>query len=98
MTSHFATHLTEDRRLVILRLLAEMPAYSANSSVLCAGMQQFGHSVSRDTVKTELHWLAEQNLLTLEPMASVLVATLLQRGQDVAAARAVVPGVARPGA
>jgi len=92
----FAHHLTEDRRLVILRLLAEAPGYSANESILHSAIQGFGHSVSRDMVRTDLAWLQEQELLTTEDLASIRVATLTQRGLDVSAARATVPGVKRP--
>lgn len=94
----FATHLSHDRRLVILRLLADMQAYRANSSVLTMALQQFGHACTRDQVKTELAWLAEQHLVKLEDLGPVLVATATERGMDVAAGRAMVPGVARPGA
>lgn len=87
-----------DMRLVILRLLSEMPAMRANSSVLYSALDEFGHSASRDTVKTELAWLAEQGLITREEMASIVVATLTERGVDVAKGRASVPGVKRPGA
>ena len=97
-TKDFAQHLRHDRRLVLLRLLAEMPAYRANSSVLYVALEQFGHACTRDLVKTELLWLEEQELLATEEVGPVLVATLTERGMDVAKGRAVVPGVARPGA
>lgn len=71
--------------LVLLRVLAEM-------------LDNFGHPATRDQVKTELAWLAEQGLMMLQEAGSVRVATLTERGQDVAAGRAVVPGVKRPGA
>lgn len=94
----FATHLSHDRRLVLLRLLADMPAYRANSSVLAMALTKFGHACSRDMVKTELAWLAEQHLVQLDDLGPVLVATATERGMDVASGVAVVPGVARPGA
>lgn len=97
-TKDFAQHLRNDRRLVLLRLLAEMPAYRANSSVLYVALEKFGHASSRDLVKTELLWLQEQALLSVEEMGPVLVATATERGLDVACGRAIVPGVARPGA
>lgn len=97
-TKDFAEHLRQDRRLVLLRLLAELPAYRANSSVLYVALEQFGHSTTRDQVKTELRWLEEQALVVVEEAGPVLVATLRERGQDVAKGRATVPGVARPGA
>lgn len=92
----FREYLRKDVRLVALRVLSEMPSYRANSSVLTNVLHQFGHAATRDQVKTELRWLAEQGLLTLDEAGDVLVATLAERGQDVAEGRAVVDGVARP--
>lgn len=92
----FRDYLRKDVRLVLLRILTEMPAFRANSSVLANVLHQFGHATTRDQVKTELRWLAEQGLLTLDEAGDVLVATLAERGQDVAEGRAVVDGVARP--
>jgi hypothetical protein len=95
---HFATHLQEDRRLVLLRLLAELPAYRANSSVLAMALESYGHAATRDQVRTELHWLCEQGLVEISDLTAVLVATATERGLDVASGRAIVPGVKRPGA
>jgi hypothetical protein len=96
---NFAERLKADQRLVILRLLSEMPGYQANSTVLSVGLDHLGHAVSRDQVKTHLHWLAEQSLLAIdEAVPGVLVARLNERGHDVARGRATVPGVSRPGA
>ncbi|MHA7915510.1 VpaChn25_0724 family phage protein [Alloalcanivorax xenomutans] len=98
MSSKYANFLREDQRLVILRILCEMPAYSANSSVLAGLLRQYGHNASRDQVKTELHWLDEQGLAEVEDMDAVMLVKLTERGADVAAGRASVPGVRRPGA
>ena len=99
MTSHnFAAHLSADRRLVILRLLSEFQMYRSNSSVLHMALEGFGHATTRDLVKTDLAWLAEQGLVNTEVMGPVIVATATERGLDVASGRAMVPGVARPGA
>lgn len=96
--SEFAAFLREDQRLVILRILARMPSYRANSSVLTTALDQYGHSPSRDQVKTELRWLQEQGLIAIEDVSDLLIATLTERGADVAAGRAVVPGVKKPAA
>ncbi|MAG68572.1 ArsR family transcriptional regulator [Pseudomonas sp.] len=98
--SRYANFLSEDRRLVILRILAEMPTYRANSSVLHAVLQEWGHEPSRDQVKSELRWLEEQQLVELDDVTdgAVLLAKLTERGSDVAAGRARVDGVKRPGA
>ncbi len=96
MNTPFADYLRQDQRLVILRILSELPQYRSNSSVINNLLTQFGHSPSRDQVKAELFWLAEQGLLQLEDLGSVLVVALTERGADVAAGRAVVPGVSKP--
>ena len=95
---NFDSFLREDQRLVILRILSEMPGYSSNSSVLYAALTQFGHTPSRDQIKSELRWLEEQGLVTVEDIETVLVARLTERGADVAVGRAVTPGVKRPSA
>jgi repressor of nif and glnA expression len=92
----FADYLRKDVRLVCLRILSETPSYRANSSVLANLLHQFGHSITRDQIKTELRWLEEQGLLKLDEAGSVLVATLLERGQDVSEGRAFVDGIAKP--
>lgn len=95
----FAERLREDRRLVVLRLLSEQLGYTANSSVLQAGLTHLGVASSRDDVLTDLHWLRDQGLLRVhEAVPGVEVAELTGRGQDVAAGRAMVPGVSRPSA
>lgn len=94
----FAAFLAEDRRLVILRVLAELPAYRTNSFLLTTLLAKFGHEPSADQVKGDLAWLQEQGLATVEVVESVHIATLTTRGADVAAGRAMVPGVKRPGA
>lgn len=95
----FAEHLAEDRRLVHLRLLAEAPGYAANESLLHTALSRFGHHVSRDQVRGDLAWLAEQGLVTAEsigPGIGLVVATITRRGLDAAHGRATVPGVKRP--
>ncbi|HCB41845.1 MAG TPA: hypothetical protein DHW73_04180 [Pseudomonas sp.] len=96
--SKFADFLREHQRLVILRVLSEMPAYRSNSSVLAQALTSYGLEASRDQVKTEIHWLGEQGLLTVEDLDSVLIVQLTERGSDVAAGRAKVPGIKPPGA
>ncbi|MEP7041866.1 MAG: ArsR family transcriptional regulator [Dokdonella sp.] len=93
----FAERLREDRRLVLLRLLSEQGGYRANSSILHAGLQHLGVQASRDDVSTDLAWLRDQSLLSLDQATeSVQVATLTARGQDVVHGLAAVPGVSRP--
>ncbi len=83
-------------RLILLRAMEEAPGYKLNESILHTVVGRFGHNVSRDVIKTELAWLREQGLITTEDVIGYYVATLTQRGADVAAGRATVPGVERP--
>lgn len=85
-----------DRRLVILRILAEDAGYSHNEYVLREALKILGHSVGHDLMHTELAWLAEQGLVTVSDAAGIQVAALTARGLDVAKGTAVVPGVKRP--
>ena len=92
----YNTLITEDRRLVLLRLLAESDGYRANEYLLASALPGFGHAVSHDRLRTELDWLAEQGLLVVESPGGVAVATSTARGIDVATGRARVSGVKRP--
>ncbi len=92
----YLTVVTEDRRLALLRVLAELPDYRAGDSVLCKALYQLGHTASRAQVLGDIQFLSELDLLDIESVAAVTVATLTQRGQDAAKGRATVPGVARP--
>jgi DNA-binding GntR family transcriptional regulator len=47
-------------------------------------------------VKAELAWLEEQGLITNENLKGTQVATITQRGIDVATGQATHPGVKRP--
>lgn len=88
--------LQHDRRLVILRSLNEMGGYEANESIINQCLEAYGHNVSRDTVRSELAWLAEQSLVSVRDVAGYMVAKLTARGADVATGKATVPGVKKP--
>jgi Fe2+ or Zn2+ uptake regulation protein len=92
----FADLLAQDRRLVILRFLAEDQDRTLNTSILQDALDQVGHGCSRDCVETECAWLAEQGLVTRQQVGPVTVVTLTGRGQDVAEGKASNPGVKRP--
>jgi len=84
-------------RLAILRLLDGAPEYSANDSVLAQSVQQLGLQCTRDQMRGHLAWLADQRAVTLVQATTFLsVATLTERGSDLAAGRSTIPGVQRP--
>jgi DeoR/GlpR family transcriptional regulator of sugar metabolism len=93
----YLTHVAENRRLTILRLLEQQPDYSLNDAVIQLSLGPFAHNVSRDVVHTDLRWLEEQGLVTVDVVAGTCwVAKITTRGVDVALGRTVVPGVQRP--
>lgn len=85
-----------DRRLLLLHLLSAAPTYTGNAYLLHQALSTHGHHPSIDSVKSDLAWLAEQGLVHLVVDPQITVATLTERGLDVAQGRAVVPGVKRP--
>ncbi len=97
MKKSYQQLVAEEARLVVLRVLAEAPAYEANSSTLQMILPEYALNLSRDQLHTELAWLAEQGLVSTRAIATVVIATITARGLDVAHARAQVPGVKRPG-
>ncbi|WIX31237.1 ArsR family transcriptional regulator [Salinicola sp. JS01] len=92
----FQRYETEDRRLQTLRLLEQSTGYSANAYLLGTALQGLGHHISYDRVIADVEWLAEQDLVTLERVGGVTVATLTTRGGDVATGRTRVSGIKRP--
>ena len=87
---------TKEQRLVILRSLVEA-GYDANESILDDCLALYGHKISRDLVRTHLNWLEEQGLVKIERLGNgFMIATITQRGVDVANVEAVVDGVKRP--
>ena len=94
--SPYARHQAADRRLVILRVLAESTGYQANEFTLEAVLDDMGHTVSNQQVHTELAWLAEQGLLDSRTVGGVTIATINRRGLDVSQGKAQLPGVKRP--
>lgn len=92
----YSDFLRKDMRLVILRILSELPSHRGNSSVIAGLLRTLGHSWTRDQVKAELRWLAEVGALAVDEAGSVLVATLSERGQDAAEGLITIDGIARP--
>ena len=95
----FEAKLKEEMRLVMLRLLNELPSYRGNSSTLHSGLSHWGLSFSRDQVKTELYWLKDQGCVEVEmDSPEVIVVKLTERGQDVVENRTRIHGIKRPSA
>lgn len=84
-------------RLAILQILEQDAGYSHNDDLLQSALEGTrGHSLSADRVRSELRWLEEQGLLTIDVVPPFLVARVNQRGVDVALGRSRIDGIARP--
>jgi len=92
----YAKHLTKDRRLIMLRVLANSPGYSANEYSIEAVLEDLGHVISNDLLRGEIAWLAEQLLITTSQVGGVTIAKITQRGLDIARGKATHPDVQRP--
>lgn len=88
--------VAEHLRITILRRLLEQSDYALNESLLLDLVEPLGFAPSRDNLRAQMAWLAEQGLVTLGGLDHCQVATLTARGEDVARGRATVPGVKRP--
>ena len=64
--SDYKNFVAEDRRLAILRFLAEEQDYSLNESVLQTALSSIGHAVARDVVRSDLEFLRDIALVKLE--------------------------------
>jgi len=89
-------HLSEHRRSAILRLLNAAPGYAGNESMLHEAVWQLGVTSTRDQIRSELTWLAEQGLVKVEMVVDFMVARITQRGSEVAKGLVEHPGVKRP--
>lgn len=97
MARTFAEVKDSHRRRAILKMLAEDVDYAINDSLMQAGLDAVGHGVSRDRVLGDFSWLAEQGLIKEQRIDDhMTLATITQRGLDVAKGRADVHGVERP--
>jgi len=94
----FAEALAQDRRLAMLKLIAEADG-SANERVLKTGLQMLGHTAGlTDTaVRDELRFLEDAGCVRLEWFADkIAVAHITRRGIDCAEGQIRVDGVKKP--
>lgn len=92
----YNTFLVEDRRLLILRMLAGQPDYTLNDGLLMRGLERLGHRVTRAALLDDLDWLVARNLVTLEVLSEQMTRTeLAEQGLEVAEGKRVVGGIRR---
>lgn len=89
----------EHLRLALLRaLVSECRDGRGHESLLVDLVNAVYIAADRDQVRDTLIWLHGQKLVQVDIVAEAMVARITERGQDVAAGRAVVAGVKEPSA
>ena len=90
--------LRANARLAVLRFLADDGGYRLSISLLQDLLGTITLDLTRAEVETLCDWLAERDLVTIDPtgVGDVTAVRLTPRGADVVAGRVVVAGVKRP--
>lgn len=93
----YTDYVTQDRRLVILRILRGLESRRANHFVLRAALAEHGYRELPETVYNDLRWLASQGLTFNEELAGgMLLALVTPLGEQTADGLVRVKGVAVP--
>lgn len=94
---HVREKINEDRRLVILRLLAEYRG-ALNSSSLESAVRAWGHKyIDRAMITDDLQWLSFRACVKLEELgAHVVEVVLTPKGERAAEGQEWISGIARP--
>jgi hypothetical protein len=93
---NYAEHTASDCRLIVLKALAGEADNRLNETMLAHVLQTFGHSKSRDYIRTQLRKLEELGAVELTEAGTVLVAGLCRPGLDHVERRAFLDGVLKP--
>lgn len=89
-------HITEHRRLAILRHLSDVSEYTSNGSILIDIMRGLGIATTDGDMTSALIWLDDNDLIERVDHGHVVIATATARGIDVAKGIVTYPGVQRP--
>ncbi|QCN98903.1 ArsR family transcriptional regulator (plasmid) [Azospirillum argentinense] len=93
----FQTHLIEDLRLCVLRVLSEVPGCRANSSIIQTAVNALGHHVTREQVAQQIDYLASLQAVETEMVGPVKVVELRSAGENhLKRLGPPLPGVNRP--
>jgi hypothetical protein len=92
----FDAFLAEDARLVILKALAQEQNNTLNEAILTKVLETFGHTRSREWVRTQILKLQELGAVKTMEAGTVVIASLTQAGLDHVERRSIISGIARP--
>lgn len=96
LNNRYVQLINEDIRLSVLRILCEDPAYSHNTAIIRVALAQLGHRISDERLTEQLGWLVEQELISSEESAGVVIVKLTNRGEEAVQGVVRIRGLARP--
>ena len=85
-----------DARLIILRALASQTDERQHSGLIGAELMALGIDRPREWIHGELDWLAQIGAVTLTKAATVVVATLTEKGHRHLRRNIEIEGIKRP--
>ena len=94
--SDYSDTLRRHRRLAILRHLSACAEYTSNGSILVDVLRGVGVTSTRAQVTTELAWLDENGMVTLDDRGDFVIAAATGRGVEIARGQASHPDIQRP--
>lgn len=80
-------------RRAILSLLAYDTDYRLTADVIEAALDASAQAVTRDALENELRWLNEQGFIALEHLSGITIATLTDRGLEIARGKSRAHGI-----
>lgn len=92
----FAEHAAQDCRLIILKALADEHDHRLNENMIVPLLKTYGHTKSREYVRTQIRKLGELGAIAVTEAGTVLVAELKQPGLDHLERSAFLDGVRKP--
>lgn len=92
----YSEEIRRHRRLAILRYLEQLPEYTSNTSILSEVLISVGLPSTRDQIRTESVWLAEQGFAVVTGEGDFAVVRATTRGCEIALGLARHPDIQRP--
>ena len=100
MSGSFARHIEEDARLVMLKELASQLNGRLNETILASVLEAFGHTRSKDWIRTQLRKMQELGAIVLQEVGegerTLLVAQITRAGEDHLLLRSQIEGIKLP--
>lgn len=95
MSKTYAEAIACDRRRVLLEAVDQAPGSALRETVLLRLLEGERLAIDADGLREDFRWLADRGLLTIEYHDGVQAVRISARGQDVAADRLRIEGIAR---